>query len=170
MGRFWSKHLLYGETYKSASPMWDRDPTYVPIFEEPLVAKSPMLMGRTQWRSSLRLTNVPVFVDEDEPDCQPMWDRDPSHVPVCPCCIDGTRSDPLPRSLPPACRQVSSSSTNSPAEAARADVETNSVEAAKPASPLMPSNIRLRHSVSSIGLRFKKSMQSLRHKASGLQR
>ncbi|KUI62842.1 hypothetical protein VP1G_11464 [Cytospora mali] len=164
MGRFWSKHLLYGETHKSASPMWARDPTYVPIFEEPLVANSPM------WRSSLRLTNVPVFVDEDEPDSQPMWHRNPSHVPVCPCCTDGTRSDPLSRSLPPACCQVSSSSTNPPVEAARADIETNSVEAAKPTSPLMPSNIRLRHSVGSIGLRFKKSVQGLRHKASGLQR
>ncbi|ROW03112.1 hypothetical protein VMCG_05825 [Cytospora schulzeri] len=155
MGRFWSRHLLYGETRRPASPMWARDPTYVPIFEEPIIAASPM------WRSSLRLTNVPIFVDEYEPSSEPMWYREATHVPVCPCCI-GVSTMSLSR-LPSTCRQVSAECAGS---------ETSSVRTTKPESPLTAAlaNIRLRRSVSSLGLRFKRSMRSLRHKASGLQR
>ncbi|ROV90151.1 hypothetical protein VSDG_08797 [Cytospora chrysosperma] len=154
MGRL-SRYLLDGETGGSASPIWVQDPICYPMFDGPIVAVSPM------WRSSLRLTNAPVFVEEEKPKPEPKWYKEARHVSMCPCCV-GSSSMSL-SGLPSTCGRASAES---------ADSETSSVRTMKPEirpASNLPNN-RLRRSVTSIGIRFKQSIRGFRHKkASGVQ-
>lgn len=184
MVRLWLRHL-FGDTRKK-SLQKSSDPTLSPIFDEPVVNSTPM------WRSSLRLANMPARVDfydeheEDEEedevaDFQPMWYRRSPHPPGCDCCIEGTGFPRPPSSVLSSSdysghhRKTSRASTH--ISTASADSERSSSpgivkdSTASPVSPCTPdSNVRLRRSVSSFGLRMKKSMGSLNRRPSGMLR
>ncbi|KAG6361421.1 hypothetical protein INS49_009648 [Diaporthe citri] len=172
MVRFWLRHL-FGETRKK-TPQKSPDPTFSPTSDEPVAISTPM------WCSSLRLANVPAYVDydeegeeEEEDDCQPMWYRDSDHPSGCPCCIEGTG---FPR--PPSTALSSPDYGGHPRKASRASthVSTSSAdsearpgsEAKEPsANPACETTVRFRRSVSTFGLRMKKSMKNLNRRPSG---
>lgn len=139
----------------------------------------------TQWRSSLRLANVPACVDyddeeeeEDDDDHQPIWYRDSlaDHHPGCPCCIEGTGfprppSSALsgldyggaPRKASRASTHISTTSTTS----ADSEASPGRVEKDASSNTACDTTVRVRRSVSTFGLRMKKSMKNLNRRPSG---
>ncbi|KAJ0119503.1 hypothetical protein J7T55_013705 [Diaporthe amygdali] len=179
MVRFWPLHL-FGEMRKRA-----RDPTFSPIFEQPVVVSTPMVSApgirahvrayvdkETQWRSSIRLANVPAYADyDDEEDREPMWYREAHHPSGCPCCIEGTG---FPR--PPSAtlgsdysgiRKVSRASTHISTNSADSEASSAPVQKETGSDPACDPTVRVRRSVSTFGLRMKKSMKNLRGRPSG---
>ncbi|KAK2599222.1 hypothetical protein N8I77_010992 [Diaporthe amygdali] len=165
MVRFWPLHL-FGEMRKRSSQM-ARDPTFSPIFEQPVVVSTPM------WRSSIRLANVPAYADydDDEEDREPMWYREAHHPSGCPCCIEGTG---FPR--PPSAtlgsdysgiRKVSRASTHISTNSADSEASSAPVQKDTGSDPACDPTVRVRRSVSTFGLRMKKSMKNLRGRPSG---
>lgn len=141
-----------------------------------------MLTGGTQWRSSLRLANVLALVaydeeeeEEDEEEDDHIWYRDWDHPPGCQCCIEGTG---FPR--PPSSALSSSDYGGALRKASRASTHISTAsadsEAASPApgdkdhasaGPACDTTVRVRRSVSTFGLRMKKSMKNLNRRSSG---
>ncbi|KAL1875784.1 hypothetical protein Daus18300_002975 [Diaporthe australafricana] len=174
MVRFWPRHL-FGDARKRSLSQVARDPTFLPIFEEPVIASTPM------WRSSLRLANVPAFVDYDDDDedddRQPLWYRDAYHAPGCPCCIEGTGFPRPPSSALGSSddggriRKVSRASTNISSVSADSEASSSAPPADKDSGPGGPgpcdATIGVRRSVSTFNLRMKKSVRSLRGRSSG---
>lgn len=120
---------------------------------------------------------MPPYVDygdEEEEDSQQIWYRESHHSPGCPCCIEGTG---FPR--PPSSALGGSDYGGALRKASRASthISTNSAESeAGPgpgekdpgaANPTRDNTVRVRRSVSSFGLRMKKSMGHLTRRPSG---
>lgn len=131
----------------------------------------------TQWRSSLRLANVPACVDyddeeeaedDDDDDDQPIWYRDSlaDHHPGCPCCIEGTG---FPR--PPSSALSGLNYGAGPRKASRASTHISTTSTESEPSPgantAGDTTVRVRRSVSTFGLRMKKSMKNLNRRPSG---
>ncbi|KAG8170313.1 hypothetical protein KVR01_001058 [Diaporthe batatas] len=184
MVRVWLRHL-FGETRKKSLPK-SSDPTFSPVFEQPVVNSTPM------WRSSLRLANLPTRVDYDDEqdedeeydevaDFQPMWYYKTSpHPPGCDCCIEGTGFPRPPSSVLSGSdyaghrRKTSRASTHISTASADSERSSSSPGIVKDhiavPAPAPDTNVRLRRSVSSFGLRMKKSMGSLNRRPSGMLR
>ncbi|KAI7781938.1 hypothetical protein LA080_014003 [Diaporthe eres] len=173
MVRFWLRHL-FGEARKKP-PQKSPNPTFSPMSDEPVAISTPM------WRSSLRLANVPAYVDyddeeeeeEDEDDCQPMWCRGLDHRPRCPCCIEGTGFPRPPSSALSSSdygghlRKASGASTHISTNSADSDARPTSDEKDSGANAACDTTVRVRRSVSTFGLRMKKSMKNLNRRPSG---
>lgn len=137
-----------------------------------------------QWRSSIRLANVRAHVayddeeveeeEEEDDDHEPIWYKDSDHQPGCPCCIEGTG---FPR--PPSSALSSSDYGAALRKASRASthISTNSVDSetshglgekdTNKSNTTCDTNVRLRRSVSTFGLKMKKSMKNLNRRPSG---
>lgn len=136
----------------------------------------------TQWRSSLRLANVPAYVDyddeddEEEDDCQPMWCKGLDHSSGCPCCIEGTGFPRPPSSALSSSdygghlRKASRASTHISTNSADSEPSPRSDEKDTGANAACDTTVRVRRSVSTFGLRMKKSMKNLNRRPSGTLR
>lgn len=135
-----------------------------------------IVIQRTQWRSSLRLANVPACVDYDDDDedddRQPLWYREAYHPPGCPCCIEGTGFPRPPSSAlgsdDGGIRKVSRALTNiSTVSAGSSEASSMPVDKDTGSGPACDATIGVRRSVSTFNLRMKKSMRTLRGRSSG---
>ncbi|KAH8763584.1 hypothetical protein F5883DRAFT_559190 [Diaporthe sp. PMI_573] len=176
MVRLWLRHI-FGDARKKALQK-SSDPTFSPIFEEPVVNSTPM------WRSSLRLANLPARVDydeeeeeeEEEDDFQPMWYKESPHPSRCECCIEGTGFPRPPSSALGSSdygghhRKTSRASTHISTVSTESEASSSPGDKGPGADPASDTTVRLRRSVSTFGLRMKKSMGTLNRRPSGMLR
>lgn len=109
-----------------------------------------------------------IYVHEDKPGSEPMWNREAQHQPICPCCISGT-GFPRPPSTPAAVGGRHPSFETEPSYFDTTDSDESSAGVSGPGFHRHARSLGsqgLRSISKKASLKFKKSMGNLRRKAS----